>query len=105
MTDVDDAYDAAVAELSIAGKVDGVGFEEFAAHYARRLSLSGQYRSLGGGLLRITLFGRRELIEMFEIACSLGPRGALVDGIKMRVQPARKCRFDGFRIKDAALSR
>ena len=66
--------DVLAMTLHISGIVDNVGFEEFAFHYARRLNLVGRYESLGGGVLRITLFGRSELIEMFKIACSLGPR-------------------------------
>jgi acylphosphatase len=67
--------------LIIVGKVEDVGFEEFAALYALRLSLAGRFTQLGGGRLEIELCGPRELIEMFETACWLGPREALVDTV------------------------
>jgi acylphosphatase len=69
------------ARLIIVGKVEDVGFEEFAALYALRLSLAGRFTQLGGGRLKIELCGPRELIEMFETACWLGPREALVDTV------------------------
>jgi acylphosphatase len=69
------------ALLIIVGKVEDVGFEEFAALYARRLSLAGRFTQLGGGRLEIELCGFRELIEMFETACWLGPREALVETV------------------------
>jgi acylphosphatase len=69
------------ARLIILGEVDNVGFEEFAMLYARRLSLSGRLTPSGGGRLDIELYGRHELIEMFEMACWLGPRRALVDSV------------------------
>jgi len=69
------------ARLIIVGKVEDVGFEEFAALYALRLSLAGRLTQLGGGRLEIELCGPRELIEMFETACWLGPREALVDTV------------------------
>jgi acylphosphatase len=67
--------------LIIVGKVEDVGFEEFAALYALRLSLAGRFTQLGGGRLEIELCGPRELIEMFETACWLGPREARVDTV------------------------
>lgn len=82
--------------LSITGIVDNVGFEEFASHYARRLHLVGRYESLGGGMLRITLLGRSELIEMFEMACSLGPRRSSIDKIELEFGSAINCDFDDF---------
>jgi acylphosphatase len=84
--------------LRVTGIVDNVGFEEFASHYARRLSLVGRYESLGGGLLRITLFGRTELIEMFEIACSLGPRRSSVDKVELISGSATNSGFADFEI-------
>jgi acylphosphatase len=75
------------ARLVVVGKVDDVGFEEFATLYARRLSLAGRLTQLGGGRLEIELCGPRELIEMFETACWLGPRGALVDTVIISSEP------------------
>src|ERR1700689_254010 len=88
--------------LHVTGIVDDVGFEEFASHYAHRLSLIGRYESLGGGSLRITLFGHSELIEMFEIACSLGPRRSSVPKIDLAVGSAINCGFEDFEIANAA---
>jgi acylphosphatase len=88
--------------LRVTGIVDNVGFEEFASHYARRLSLVGRYESLGGGLLRITLFGRTELIEMFEIACSLGPRRSSVDKVELIAGSATNSGFADFEIVSGA---
>jgi acylphosphatase len=94
--------DAQAMTLHICGIVDNVGFEEFAFHYARRLNLVGRYESLGGGVLRITLFGRSELIEMFEIACSLGPRRSSVDKTELALGSALNCDFADFEIVTAA---
>lgn len=87
--------------LHVIGIVDNVGFEEFASHYARRLSLVGRYESVGGGSLRITLFGRSELIEMFEMACLLGPRRSAVDKVALEFGSATNCDFEDFRIVNA----
>jgi acylphosphatase len=87
--------------LNVSGIVDDVGFEEFATHYARRLNLVGRYESLGTGLLRITLFGRSELIEMFGMACSLGPRRSSVDKVELVLGTATNCDFDDFEIMGA----
>lgn len=87
--------------LNVFGIVDNVGFEEFAAHYARRLSLVGRYESLGNGLLRITLSGRSELIQMFEIACSLGPRQSSVDKVELALGSDTGCEFQDFEIASA----
>jgi acylphosphatase len=87
--------------LHVTGIVDNVGFEEFASHYARRLSLVGRYESLGGDLLRITLFGRSELIEMFEMACALGPRRSSVDNVELVFGSATNCGFEAFEIMSA----
>jgi acylphosphatase len=89
---------ATTATLNISGIVDNVGFEEFAAHYARRLSLAGRYESVGGGSLRITLFGRGELIEMFEMACSLGPYRSSVDKVQLVLGSAANRNFQDFEI-------
>jgi acylphosphatase len=73
--------------LVIVGRVKDVGFEEFAALYARRLSLAGRFTQMGGGRLEIELCGPHELIEMFETACWLGPREALVDTVIISSEP------------------
>jgi acylphosphatase len=93
--------DTLTMTLNVTGVVDNVGFEEFATHYARRLSLVGRYESLGGGLLRITLFGRSELIEMFEMACLLGPRRSSVDKVELAFGPGTNCAFKDFEIVSA----
>ena len=54
-----------------------------------------------GGLLRITLFGRTELIEMFEMACSLGPRRSSVDKVELAFGSATNCGFEDFEIVSA----
>lgn len=93
--------DALTMTLNVTGIVDNVGFEEFASHYARRLSLAGRYESLGGGLLRITLFGRSELIKMFEMACLLGPRRSSVDKVELAFESATNRDFEDFEIASA----
>jgi len=93
--------DTLTMTLNVFGIVDNVGFEEFATHYARRLSLVGRYESFGSGLLRITLFGRSELIEMFEMACSLGPRRSSVDKVELVLGSTANCDFEDFEIVGA----
>jgi acylphosphatase len=92
------ATEAKTARLIILGKVDNVGFEEFAEFYARRLDLLGHMAASGDGRLDVELYGPGELIDMFEMACWLGPSEALVDTIKCSPEPA-STRYNNFTVE------
>ncbi|WP_170314127.1 hypothetical protein [Lichenihabitans psoromatis] len=64
--------------ISFRGRLDPVGFIEFAEHRARRLDLGVRFGDVGREAVTVTLVGEPDLIDAFEMACSLGPFDCLV---------------------------
>lgn len=52
----------------------------------RRLSLTGEIRSLSPKRVRLTVQGHRDLVEALETACWLGPETAWIDDIQSNPQ-------------------
>ena len=84
--------------LTIRGQLAESDFADFAGLYARRLDLSGRYSVLSEEAIEIVLTGAPELIDMFEIACWLGPSRAIVAGIDVRNDVALNAPLDGFQV-------
>ncbi|MEO8668955.1 MAG: hypothetical protein ABI399_10585 [Bauldia sp.] len=61
-----------------AGRFEAGSFAEFARHRAARLALSAGAPELSPGEIRITVSGPGDLVDAFEMACSLGPRDCIV---------------------------
>lgn len=53
-------------------------FVDFADHRARRLDLALQVVRADDGCVRVVIEGEPDLIDAFEMACSLGPLDCLV---------------------------
>lgn len=50
-------------------------------HFIGRLNLESRIESASPGAITIDLQGDEDLIDMFEVACWLGPEDGLIDGV------------------------
>ena len=66
------------------GRFETASFEEFARHRAARLALAAQPAYLSPEKVRITVSGEEDLVDAFEMACSLGPIDCLVADVTRR---------------------
>ncbi len=64
------------------GRFDIGSFVAFVGHRAARLSLDARASDTGPERIRITVSGQDDLVDAFEMACSLGPIDCLVDDIR-----------------------
>jgi acylphosphatase len=64
--------------LVFLGRFRPESFREFVRHRAERLSLCAGLRSVSTGRVEVSVAGAEELIDAFELACSLGPIDCLV---------------------------
>lgn len=53
-------------------------FAEFMRHRAARLSIAARPRRLEDARIEVEVEGDADLVDMFEMACSLGPLDCLV---------------------------
>ena len=67
------------------GLVQGVGFRAFVEHEATRRSIEGWVRNRRDGTVEALLAGQAGTIEAVIAVSRIGPRGARVDGIEVRV--------------------
>lgn len=67
--------------LLISGRVQGVGYRDWAARRARELGLSGWVRNLRDGRVEAVASGDEAAVAAFVEACREGPMLAQVDGI------------------------
>jgi hypothetical protein len=75
------------------GRFEPESFVEFVHHRARRLALRAGIGGVGPDQIEVSVSGEADLIDAFELACSLGPIDCLVLGIvrpqrSERVRPA-----------------
>ena len=63
------------------GRFDTASFADFARHRVARLALDAGPPDLRPDRVRITVSGQDDLVDAFEVACSLGPIDCLVDDI------------------------
>ena len=88
------------AEIVVEGRVQGVGYRDFAHRLAGRLGLAGFVMNLNDGRVRARVEGRREVIEEFVRALEKGPPLASVSAVNVRwVAPTG--RFAGFDVRFA----
>lgn len=73
----------------ISGRVQAVGFRQFAATQARLLGLSGWVRNLPDGCVAAEAQGSAELLAEFEAALQRGPQISRVDAVETRELPDR----------------
>ncbi|MDP0926512.1 hypothetical protein Q0601_04965 [Paracoccus onubensis] len=67
--------------ISLEGSLNTESCLAMASHFARRLSLSSTIANATPSRITLTLTGDERLIDMFEIACWLGPDDVNVDTI------------------------
>jgi acylphosphatase len=64
------------------GRFEPASFADFARHRAARLSLAADQPDLGSDRVQITVSGQPDLVDAFEMACSLGPIDCLVEDVR-----------------------
>ena len=82
--------------LLIRGRVQGVGFRDFAASEARALGVHGMTRNLLSGAVEVDAEGERESLERLVESLRRGPYGARVTRVDEQWSegPARYRRFE-----------
>jgi acylphosphatase len=60
------------------GRFQPESFAEFVHHRAKRLSLSAGLGLVGVERIEVAVAGEEDLVDAFEMACSLGPIDCLV---------------------------
>ncbi|MCW6507016.1 hypothetical protein [Lichenifustis flavocetrariae] len=75
------------ATIKFSGTLDPARFCEFLDHRARRLDLDTRLDGVGSEAVTVTVEGEPDLIDAFEMACSLGPANCLVREVE-RCAPA-----------------
>lgn len=73
--------------LTIAGRVQGVGYRDWAMREARGLGLKGWVRNRRDGSVEALAVGPDEAVQLFVQSCHRGPSMARVDSVK--VEPAQ----------------
>jgi acylphosphatase len=68
--------------LSIAGRVQGVGFRMFVTHQAQRQRLRGWVRNRRDGSVEALLIGDADAVAAVTDACRSGPPSARVDRVE-----------------------
>jgi hypothetical protein len=60
------------------GRFDPASFVEFMHHRARRLALRAGVDGISYDRIEVSVSGEADLLDAFELACSLGPLDCLV---------------------------
>lgn len=84
-------------EVSITGRVQGVGFRAWTAEQALRLGLAGWVRNERDGSVRAVLHGPAEAVEEMMERLRQGPPGSAVRDVTSR--PAPPFEDEGFGIE------
>ena len=87
--------DRAALRLIVRGRVQGVGYRQWACGEARRLGLEGWVRNRLDGTAELMAAGAPDALKQFVQACWRGPFAAQVTAIEQSSEPAGA--FDGFR--------
>ena len=90
----------AAAEIIVEGRVQGVGYRDYAQRRATGLGLAGYVMNLKDGRVRVRVEGEREVIEEFMRQLEKGTPLSLVTRVTTRwLLPTR--RFTAFEIRYA----
>jgi acylphosphatase len=76
--------------IRFVGRFQTASFLEFARHRAARLALHAAVRAATSNHIELVVAGEEDLVDAFEIACSLGPIDCLVFDYR-RVSPGEGC--------------
>lgn len=86
------------AEIVVAGRVQGVGYRDYAQRQAERLGLTGWVMNLADGRVRAHAEGPRDTIETLVRVLEKGPPLARVETVDVRWVPPRGA-FAGFEVR------
>lgn len=75
-------------EVTVRGRVQGVGFRYFVVRQARRLGLSGWVANESDGSVRAVIEGPTGAVDRIADALAVGPPGSVVDDISSVRMPA-----------------
>jgi acylphosphatase len=88
------------AEIHVEGRVQGVGFRDYAQRRGARLGLSGYVMNLRDGRVRARVEGPRAVIEEFARDLEKGPPLSRVERVEVRWLPPTG-RYRGFDVRFA----
>lgn len=91
---------SAGAEILVEGRVQGVGYRDFAQRRGAALGLSGYVMNLRDGRVRVRAEGARQVIEDFAHDLEKGPPLARVVSVSIRWIPATG-NFSSFSVRYA----
>lgn len=86
----------------VSGRVQGVGYRQFAARVAREFGLRGWVRNLSDGRVEAFALGQARLLEDFEARLRQGPPAGDVRGVEVEdITKATNAdvRIEGFDIR------
>jgi hypothetical protein len=67
--------------FTFTGRFVPSSFAEFIRHRVARLAIEADAPDAGPERVRVTVSGQPDLVDAFEMACSLGPIDCLVDDV------------------------
>jgi acylphosphatase len=73
--------------IVFSGRFHVESFIEFADHRARKLQLDVMVETATSDRIEIAVSGQPALVDMFEMACSLGPIDCLVRDVERKQPP------------------
>ncbi len=94
----------AAAEIVIEGRVQGVGYRDYAQRRAARLGLCGYVMNLEDGRVRVHAEGERPVIDELVRLLEVGPPAARVTRVDIRWMPPTN-RFASFEVRYAEPAR
>ena len=71
-------------EITLTGRVQGVGFRRWAEKQATKMNLSGYIKNQGRNSVHIVVAGEAEQVRTFEALCKTGPDNARIDKISLK---------------------
>ena len=86
------------AEIVVEGRVQGVGYRDYAQRHAERLGLAGYVMNLDDGRVRARVEGPRDVIETFVRALETGPPLSQVRAVSVHWVPSTGG-FAGFDVR------
>jgi acylphosphatase len=90
----------AAAEILVEGRVQGVGFRDYAQRRASQLGLAGYVMNLKDGRVRARAEGARDIIEQLVRELEKGPPLSRVERVSVRWLPPTG-RFGSFGVRYA----
>jgi len=85
-----------IVHVTIAGRVQGVGFRAFVEYEAAKRGLRGWVRNRRDGSVEAAFAGPSDVVDDMLAACRRGPRLSRVDDVK--TAPASEDIKDGFAV-------